>query len=219
MNAAMTDDVERRIGPLTWSLAAATTVVIVGLITFSLVFTIRRAATPTMSPAIAEGDYLVLSRFNDTPKRGDVVVWENEFGAGPRQSVVHRVIGLGGDELTTVDGVVRRNGVPLDEPYLAPGTTTTGLGAITVPDGMMFVLGDRRESSFDSRRLGAVPVTRTLGVVETTGPPWHLVLAGTSILMTFLTAMSYLVGRARFVPDPGDAPPVTAAMPTGPPRH
>ena len=215
----MSEHAERRIGPVTWSLAAATTIVIVVLIAFSLLFTVRRAATPTMGPSISEGDYLVLSPLDGVPKRGDIVVWDATFGSGPRRSFVHRVVGLGGDRLDTIEGTLRRNGVALDETYLAPGTTTVGLAPTVVPDGMMFVLGDRREVSFDSRRFGAVPVTRTSGVVATVGPPWHLILAGAAVLMTLATLISYLVGRARVVAatTPTPAPVVTSSMPAGPP--
>jgi signal peptidase I len=219
----MTDGAVPPIGRLTWGLAAAATVTILALITLSVLFTSRRAATPTMSPAVAEGDNLLVSRLDDTPELGDVVVWEGSTGPGASASFVHRVVGLGGDRLEAIDGVLRRNGEIVREGYLAPGTITDGLPLITVPDGMMFLLGDQRETSLDSRHLGAVPTTATIGVVKAAGPRWHVVVGLVSVAMTLLTMISYLAGRTRPTVDlvVSDPSPVVFpdSLPAGPPSR
>jgi signal peptidase I len=64
---------------------------------------------------------------------------------------VKRVIGLPGDVVELHDGVLYLNGTAVDEPYLNPETDTSSYGPVTVPDGMLFVLGDNRLHSGDSR--------------------------------------------------------------------
>ena len=74
---------------------------------------------------------------------------------------VKRVIGLPGDHIEIKDGAVYRNGQKLDEPYLDQGTVTDGHGGlfidIVVPDGYVYVLGDNRNNSTDSRMFGCIP--------------------------------------------------------------
>jgi signal peptidase I len=74
------------------------------------------------------------------------------------------VIGLPGDTLQARDGIVYRNGERLDETYLAPDTPTTDLDTpITVPEGHVFVMGDNRTNSHDSRKFGPIPESSIVG--------------------------------------------------------
>lgn len=94
-------------------------------------------------------------------------VWPDPDGA----SLVKRVIGVGGDKVACCDdgGHILLNGVPLKEPYLKPGVGTDQVPfAVTVPDGGLFVMGDNRADSRDSRYhletdSGAVPVANVIG--------------------------------------------------------
>lgn len=89
------------------------------------------------------------------------------------QDLVKRVIGVGGDRVACCDaeGKIVLNGVPLTEPYIKPGDTTDQVRFdITVPAGGMFVMGDNRADSRDSRyhlevNSGAVPVDDAVGRV------------------------------------------------------
>ena len=94
------------------------------------------------------------------PQRGDVVVIRLE----PRQSelLIKRVIGLPGDEVFIHDGTVFVNGQALVEPYLIDPTTGT-FGPMTVPPLHLFVLGDNRDFSNDSRYFGTVPLKGIIG--------------------------------------------------------
>jgi signal peptidase I len=127
-------------------------------------------------------------RFGDV-KRGDVVVFvHDEPGfepAGPSNPVtgffsslgqaigvvppsdrdfIKRVVGIPGDRITCKDGQLVRNGKPVTEPYLDPGTTTEGCnGTTTVGQGQLFVMGDNRGNSQDSRSFGVIHRSDVVG--------------------------------------------------------
>jgi signal peptidase I len=103
------------------------------------------------------------------PQRGDVVV----FGYPPRGEVrkdyIKRVIGLPGETVEISDGHVYINGELLDEPYLegrlthCSSTRPCDRGPIVVPPDTVFVMGDNRENSSDSREWDALPLDRIIG--------------------------------------------------------
>lgn len=78
-------------------------------------------------------------------------------------SYIKRVIGIGGDHIKIEDGKVFLNGQELNEPYLREGITTEktgGFSELTVPEGYVFVLGDNRPHSTDSRCFGCIPLEK-----------------------------------------------------------
>ncbi len=102
-------------------------------------------------------------RFDDY-SRGDIIVFHPQ-GDTSRTPFIKRVIGVGGDNVQIRDGFVWINGVPLEEDYTYLGEPTTPQGAgrrseWDVPDGSLFVLGDHRMGSQDSRNTNP-------GLVET----------------------------------------------------
>ncbi|GIF10651.1 signal peptidase I [Actinoplanes teichomyceticus] len=112
-------------------------------------------------------------RFRD-PRRGEIVVFEPPvgWGRGPsEQEYIKRVIGVGGDHVVCCDSQKRItvNGQPLDENYLYPGDAPSEEEFdVTVPAGRLFVMGDHRSDSADSRvhldsDQGTVPVDRVAG--------------------------------------------------------
>jgi signal peptidase I len=101
------------------------------------------------------------------PRRGDVVVFE--YPRDFSKDYIKRVIGLPGETVEIRDGSVYINGTLLDEPYLQ-GTQTTcrpedecSRGAVKVPPGAVFVLGDNRPNSSDSREWDTLPLDRIIG--------------------------------------------------------
>jgi signal peptidase I len=98
--------------------------------------------------------------------RGDVVVFHRpSTWQVSEKLLVKRVIGLPGDVLTTKAGAVYVNGLQLDEPYINDQCTggTTNLTSSTVPAGSIFVMGDNRCQSEDSRSFGPVPRSAVVG--------------------------------------------------------
>ncbi|MEU1628348.1 signal peptidase I [Streptomyces sp. NPDC020096] len=133
--------------------------------------------TDSMQPTVNPGDRVLAQRIKgDEVRRGDVVVFNDpQWGNEP---MVKRVVGVGGDKIACCDkqGRLTVNGVPIDEPYLlqqgqAPIPTTT------VPRGQLFVLGDNRQVSMDSRvhladgDHGAVPSGEVAARVDATAWP------------------------------------------------
>lgn len=104
-----------------------------------------------------EDDRSVLQRVNETI-RGLF-----GFPTGTAQDFIKRVIAVGGDTVEGEDGRVFVNGEAVDEPYLDPGTETSSFGPVDVPEGMIFVMGDNRGNSDDSRNFGPVPTDTVLG--------------------------------------------------------
>ena len=149
----------------------------------------------SMVPTLLEGDRILVcricARFDDVD-RGDVIVFEGPNVARPvrgavggmlhwlgetlgvanppHEDFVKRVVGLPGDTVE-IDrtGALFVNGRPVEEPYLNRPVPRQDFPPTTVPDGMLFVLGDNRGNSGDSRCdppacTGLVPVQRVIGV-------------------------------------------------------
>jgi signal peptidase I len=101
------------------------------------------------------------------PHRGDVVVFE--YPRDQSKDYIKRVIGVEGDTVEIRDGKVFVNGVMLDESYLQGAPTICRVedrcaqGAIAVQAGTIFVLGDNRNNSSDSREWDALPLDRVIG--------------------------------------------------------
>lgn len=102
--------------------------------------------------------------------RGDIIVFNPPEGyeAGDGIPFVKRVIGVVGDRIAIRDGRVEVNGKTLDEPYVyehQPTTVTGDASSWMVPEGALFVMGDHRAVSMDSRVFGPIQVERVIGRV------------------------------------------------------
>ena len=109
-----------------------------------------------MKPTIEDGSVLLVSRFSK-PEVGDIVVVYSER---LNKELCKRLIGVGGDSIEIRQGIVYRNGVSLDEQYNKDVSTCL---TASVPDGGMYVLGDNRNNSTDSRVLGAFEESAYMG--------------------------------------------------------
>lgn len=147
-----------------WLSALISALVAVALV-FMLLFRVMSVSGESMTDTFQNQDRLIMISRLYTIKRGDVVVI-NRTGEQP---LIKRVIGLAGDVIAFDDetGIVTRNGVALDEPYVRGGFTPS-LGCAspyTVPEGCIFAMGDNRPESKDSRMLGAFSTENVAGVV------------------------------------------------------
>lgn len=111
-----------------------------------------RIPTGSMIPTIMEGDRIIGNRLaynHSEPKRGDVIVFYNPDNE--EEKYVKRVIGLPGETVRIVDGAVYIDGQLLDESAYLDTTPYGSYGPYTVPEDCYFMMGDNRNSSWDSR--------------------------------------------------------------------
>jgi signal peptidase I len=136
-----------------------------------------RVDSVSMQPTLYAGDFVLVNRLAywiGSPGRGDVIVFK--YPPDPTQvPYIKRVIGLPGDQIHIADGKVFVNGQVLVEPYLK--VTTSRGGDWVVPQDSLFVMGDNRNNSSDSRAWGFVPLDNVIGKAELIYlPPGHWAL-------------------------------------------
>jgi signal peptidase I len=147
----------------------------------------------SMLPTLEKGDRVIVEKISyriGDPARGDIVVFDNAFQdeGSPAEDersivskigdslrglfglpteghsdIIKRVMAVGGDRVEAKDGEVLVNGEWVDEPYLAEGVATADFSPITVPDDAVWVMGDNRGGSGDSRSFGPVPLDAIVG--------------------------------------------------------
>ena len=127
-----------------------------------------RVPTESMVPTLQVGDRFLANKFVyhfTDPERGDIVVFDS-VDEDVDEALVKRVVGLPGDVVRVEGGTLFVNGEPQDEPYLNTDVVpdlTPPYGPTTVPEGKVFVLGDNRGNSGDSRFFGFVPTETVKG--------------------------------------------------------
>ena len=132
---------------------------------------------PSMQTTLMPEDRVLVNklsyRLHDV-RRGDVIVFDRITSETQHDDLIKRVIALPGETLEVRSCVVYIGGVQLDEPYLNPEQVSqadptarcgahTDMSALTVPEGDVFVMGDNRVQSFDSRDFGPVEVSKIRG--------------------------------------------------------
>jgi signal peptidase I len=138
------------------------------------VFVISSFTIPSesMHPTLQAGDRVLVNRLayraHDI-RRGDVIVFARPprspiTGPDAPKDLIKRVVGLPGDIVATSDGAVWVNGRRLTEPYLPAGTPSTGIeDGVKVPAGHVWVMGDNRTNSADSRVFGPLSDRLVIG--------------------------------------------------------
>lgn len=125
---------------------------------------IMRVGSASMEPTIPPAAVVLVDRWSDGIDRMDVVVIDPPDGVGPQ--LVKRAVAVGGDEIGLEDGVLVVNGSPVCEPTIDPALIDAEyFGPVTVPAGDLFLLGDNRQTSIDSRVFGTVPADEVRGQV------------------------------------------------------
>ena len=117
----------------------------------------------SMEPTFHNNDYVIVNRLAyqwGQIQRGDVVVFP--YPLNPEEDYIKRVIGLPGDRVAIYAGGVYVNGQLIAEPYLS-APASEDLAEVIVPDGYVYVLGDNRDASSDSRTWGPLQIERIIG--------------------------------------------------------
>ena len=131
----------------------------------------------SMEPTLKENDRLVIMKFFYKPSYGDIIaVWAkglpNRDTGETGEMIVKRVIGLEGDviDIDEETGTVYRNGIPLEEDYIKESINSANLGnavyPLTVAENSVFVLGDNRNHSTDSRYVESTSTDYYVGCID-----------------------------------------------------
>lgn len=144
----------------------------------------------SMIPTLEISDRVLVNKlsyaFGGEAQRGDVVVFDSPFlsdeiqeslvqkvtrnvaealglQTATAEDLIKRVVAVGGETVEIADNTVLVNGLAIHEPYLPPGTVMPDFGPEVVPEGHVFVMGDNRSRSQDSRRFGAIEADHIIG--------------------------------------------------------
>ena len=130
----------------------------------------------SMRPTLEDGEFVLVSKlsyFWGDVTRGDIVVFH--FPLNPEEELIKRVIGLPGDRVMVENGQVYVNGQAISEPYIAQSPLYSG--EWLVEENHLFVLGDNRNNSNDSKDWGLMPMENLVGkavLIYWPPPMWNL---------------------------------------------
>lgn len=121
----------------------------------------------SMLPTLQVGDHILVSKFIywfAEPKRGDIIVFK--YPRNEKKDFIKRVVGLPGERVEMRSTTVYINGEPLKEPYARYNNMIehrNNFGPVVVPSGYLFVMGDNRDNSKDSRFWGPLDIKKIKG--------------------------------------------------------
>ena len=144
--------------------------IILILLVFVFCFRVVGVDGESMMPTLNHGDWLTVKAINTEIKRGDIVIVTQPNDLN--EPLVKRVIAVGGDtlDINFITGQVWVNGEVIDEPYIMEQTRNKGDfdRPIRIPEGYVFVMGDNRNNSLDSRfdSIGIIDERYILGVAN-----------------------------------------------------
>lgn len=151
------------------------TIIFVGsifIVIYLFILSPHQVKGASMNPTFESGDYILTSKITyklHEPERNDIIVFKSL--KNPEIDFIKRVIALHGQKIKIVNNEVFINNEILQEPYISAPTTLFEGGfiqngiEITVPEGYLFVMGDNRPRSSDSRDFGFIPVKEVIGKV------------------------------------------------------
>ncbi len=125
----------------------------------------RFIPSESMEPTLHVGDKLYVEKITykvGDIERGDIVVFEAPEASQHKEDMIKRVIALPGETVEIRGGIVYVNGQALDEPYEAE-KPASDFPKMVVPENNLFVMGDNRNNSLDSRFWGTLPIENVIG--------------------------------------------------------
>jgi len=166
--AAEPDDHERGVRNIVEWVAIVAGALAVALLVKTFLIQAFFIPSLSMAPTLDEGDRVLVNKLSykmHEVHRGDMVVFDRPEGSPESdiKDLIKRVIGLPGETIEARDGAVYIDGDRLEEPYLDDGVRTENLPETQIPAGHVFVMGDNRTGSSDSRVFGPVDEDTIVG--------------------------------------------------------
>ena len=150
-----------------WVFYTIAIIFIIGLIFFESAYTVKRVNGDSMNNTLRSNELILLHK-QEKVRRFDIVVLNERLADnGDSKQIIKRVIGLPGDVVTVIDGHLYINNKRYIETYLSPTNIKNFKRVnwtIRVPKGHLFVLGDNRDISKDSRTVGCFKCSAVVGV-------------------------------------------------------
>lgn len=155
------------VGSISESLIVVLGALVLTFVFRAFVFQAFEIPSLSMAETLQVDDRVMVSKLSYTfgdVSVGDVIVFSKpESVSSPYDELIKRVVAVAGDTVEGRDNAVFVNGVQLDEPYLGPDEPVFDFGPIVVGPEKVFVLGDNRDLSLDSRSFGPVPQDSIVG--------------------------------------------------------
>ena len=143
--------------------------IVAGILAILIITYVARSfyiPSESMLPTLKVNDYILVNRFvykMALPSRGEIIVFHPPHVKDPANTdFIKRVVALENDVVEVADGVLYLNGIPQNEPFIKE-PIDADFPAYKVPKGHVFVMGDNRNNSDDSRYWGPLPLENIVG--------------------------------------------------------